>query len=116
MEHGLACQVIARLAVFAPEVAQAAEAASELDCILALAAAARELNLCRPQVAYLGVAGRGWCGGGLGWRLGGRAWWRLRNLSPSSCLLSPSHRQSHLRQALARATRAPPLRPFCSRS
>lgn len=50
MEHSLACQVIARLAAFAPEIAQAAEAASELDCILALAAAARELNLCRPQV------------------------------------------------------------------
>lgn len=50
MERSLACQVIARLAAFAPEISQAAEAASELDCILALAAAARELNLCRPQV------------------------------------------------------------------
>ncbi|KAL4443274.1 hypothetical protein ABPG75_011011 [Micractinium tetrahymenae] len=50
MEHSLACQVIARLAAFAPEVGRAAEAAAELDCILALAAAARELNLCRPQL------------------------------------------------------------------
>lgn len=50
MESSIACQLTARLAEFAPEVAAASEAVAELDCLLALALAARNLNLCRPEV------------------------------------------------------------------
>ena len=50
MEAGIACQLIARLAPYAPDIAAAGEAVAELDCILGLAEAARHLNLCLPQV------------------------------------------------------------------
>ncbi|EFN56890.1 hypothetical protein CHLNCDRAFT_144556 [Chlorella variabilis] len=50
MEAGIACQLIARLAPYAPDIAAAGEAVAELDCILGLAEAARHLNLCRPQL------------------------------------------------------------------
>ncbi len=59
MESSIACQLTARLAEFAPEVAAASEAVAELDCLLALALAARNLNLCRPEVHAVAVAVHG---------------------------------------------------------
>jgi DNA mismatch repair ATPase MutS len=50
MEAGIACQLTRRLAEHAAAIAAASEAVAELDCVLSLAQAARDLNLCRPQV------------------------------------------------------------------
>lgn len=59
MESAIACRLTARLAQFAHDVARAGEAAAELDCLLSLAAAARDMGLCRPQVGPLAVGRRG---------------------------------------------------------
>jgi DNA mismatch repair ATPase MutS len=50
MEAGIACNVVRRLAEHSAHVAAACEAAAELDCLLSLALAARQLNLSRPTV------------------------------------------------------------------
>lgn len=50
MELGIATQLTARLAEFAPALAAAWLSLAELDCLLSLADAARELGLCRPQL------------------------------------------------------------------
>eukprot|EP00887_Chlorella_sp_A99_P001023 scaffold14.g1023.t1 len=55
MELGIATQLTARLAgaqraAFAPALAAAWLSLAELDCLLSLADAARELGLCRPQL------------------------------------------------------------------
>ena len=50
LEASIACQLTQRLSEFRAEIGRAAAAAAELDCILSLADAARDLRLCRPQV------------------------------------------------------------------
>ncbi len=50
MEAAIASRLTQRLAEFAPDIGRASAALAELDCLLSLAIAARELNLCRPQV------------------------------------------------------------------
>jgi DNA mismatch repair ATPase MutS len=50
MEAGVAGQLTRRLCEHSAALAAAAEAVAELDCVLALAEAAADLNLCRPQV------------------------------------------------------------------
>lgn len=50
MEAAIAARLTQRLTEFAPDIGRASAALAELDCLLSLAIAARELNLCRPQV------------------------------------------------------------------
>lgn len=60
MEAAIAARLTQRLAEFGPELARASAALAELDCLLSLAIAARDLNLCRPQargVAWLSAEG-----------------------------------------------------------
>lgn len=87
MEASIACQLTARLAEFGLDIARAAEAAAELDCVLALAAAARDLNLCRPQVQPAGPAQgmHRWCLG----RKGHTSWDCMLHACVGPCTGSP---------------------------
>lgn len=68
MEAAIAARLTQRLTEFAPDIGRASAALAELDCLLSLAIAARELNLCRPQVRKWTPWGAGeWQ---LGWRTG----------------------------------------------
>lgn len=57
MEAAIAARLTQRLAEFAPDISRASAALAELDCLLSLAMAARELNLCRPQASGCGSGG-----------------------------------------------------------
>lgn len=50
MQASICTELIKRLLQFGPALTAAAGAVAELDCLCSLAAAARELGYCRPQL------------------------------------------------------------------
>jgi hypothetical protein len=50
MQAGICAELIRRLLEYGPALHQAAAAVAELDCLVSLAATARDLGYCRPQL------------------------------------------------------------------
>lgn len=50
MQASICTELIKRLLQFGPALTAASTAVAELDCLCSLAAAARELNYCRPHL------------------------------------------------------------------